>query len=459
MNRGLPILLVTLLLLSACGRADDSPQPYRAHLHGSILVDAGLDTLGDYSGFELIISSTSRQGLITDTLFHSVTGPDGSYEGEVRFFTPGLYTMLVSRRGEELAYSDLVLAQGDTIRFDAEFPDVERTATIHSRENDLFRSYLRLQTGINRIFRFAEAGHISADTLQMEVEKWSDLFWEFYEENPGTFAGRQSAAASIRLLEGWREDEMLERLNRAVRSDNSFVPLASQIGVWHYAGREGFEAAVAYIDTLLGREPGERIEMQLSMDRVKLYYDSARVDQARLELNRFRDLYGGNEIADDWIERFEFDLTKLAPGSELPDFRVTADDGTELSRSALRGRPYILEFTRLDNALYQEQFDRNIAIHHIYKNYGVDFVTIPFGASRVMMDAFFEERVRLWPFAAPESVDAEELVEQFNINVLPTRILVDRSGRVVRKYEGTEYNDIIHGLRTILNETGVEEPS
>ncbi|MEX0890448.1 MAG: hypothetical protein WDZ33_02820, partial [Balneolaceae bacterium] len=112
-----------------------------------------------------------------------------------------------------------------------------------------------------------------------------------------------------------------------------------------------------------------------------------------------------------------------------------------------------------DNLLYQEQFDRNIAIHHIYKNYGIDFVTIPFGANNVMMEAFFEERARLWSFAEPGSFEPDKLIERFNINVVPTRILVDRHGNVVRKYEGTEYNDIIRGLQAVLRENQTEEPS
>jgi hypothetical protein len=188
-----------------------------------------------------------------------------------------------------------------------------------------------------------------------------------------------------------------------------------------------------------------------------MLYDSARVDRSRQELEEFRERFAGNQVADFWIERFEYDLERLAPGADMPAFVIEDLDGQSITNSSLSGQPYILEFTRLDNLLYQDQFDRNVAIHHIYKNYGVDFITIPFDASEIVIDAFFEERAQLWPVALPGTFDRDELIERFNINVIPTRILVDASGRVVRKYEGTEYNDIISGLRHVINREPIQE--
>ncbi|MEX2585371.1 MAG: hypothetical protein WD315_03185 [Balneolaceae bacterium] len=460
MNRHFYLVLLPLfLLVFSCSRSETELSRYQTHIHGHITVSTDLDTIRDYSGFQLLISRFQGPGEHRDTLYYAVTDEDGHYHGDATFTTPGLYTMLVMRRGEELAWTDMVLAENDTIQFEAEFPDVERTATIQSSENDLYRSYLRLQSGVNRLFQFAGAGQVSGDTLQTEIRKWSDLHWDFHQENPHTFAGRQSAASSIRLLQGLDTDLMLQRLDHAVEEDPLFIPFASIAGVRHYAEQQGLDRALTYIDSLSARDPGERIRMQLQMNRVKLLYDSARVAVAREELEEFRNHYSGITEADSWIERFEYDLTKLAPGSELPDFKITSTDGREVSRESKRGAPYILEFTRLDNLLYQEQFDRNIAIHHIYKNYGIDFVTIPFGANNVMMEAFFEERARLWSFAEPGSFEPDKLIERFNINVVPTRILVDRHGNVVRKYEGTEYNDIIRGLQAVLRENQTEEPS
>lgn len=439
-----------VLLISSCGRQDGGDLQ-RAQIYGQITVSEELDTLRDYSEFELLIRQRQAGGIQVDTVFHAETDVDGYYGGEARFSNSGIYSLRVSRYGEELAWSDLVLAPGDTIEFSAQFPDVEQTASIQSEENDLYRSYLRLQTGVNRLFRFAQAGYVSGDSLNQEIQKWSDLMWDFHLEHPERFTGRQSGAASLRLLEGWNDSLMVRRLDEAVNRDPEFIPFASRIGVQFHARTEGLDRALVYLDSLHQKSVNDDLHRQLSMTRVKLLYDSSRVEQARQEFEEFKTSYGGREDTDAWVERFEDDLTRLAPGSDVPEFEIELVDGDQLSRESKLGNPYILEFTRLDNPLYQEQFERNVAIHHIYKNYGIDFVTLPFGANNTILNGFFEERTRLWPFATPGTFDEPGLVETFNIHVFPTRILVDRHGHVVRKYEGIEYNDIIRGLRLVLD--------
>ncbi|MEX2573715.1 MAG: hypothetical protein WD317_05435 [Balneolaceae bacterium] len=450
--------LAVTILISACGKTDQAEPLRTAYLKGQITVDPELDTLRNYSGFQLRIVEPDSLGQLSDTLFHAVTDSAGIYEGEARFPRSGVHSLALSRHGEDLALVDVILVEKDTIKISGEFPDFENSMVIESEENELFDSYRRLQAGVSRLYQFAGAGMVSADTLNLEIKKWSDLFWDFYSENKGTFAGQRSAATSIRILEGLENELMMQRLKEAVEDDPHLIPFASRIGVRYYAGKQDLDYALAYIDSLERHSSDDRIRMELKRNRINLLYDSARVESARLELDQFKDRYLKYREASTWAERFESDLTLLAPGSDLPEFAVLSVEGDSLTKAGMTGSPYILEFTRLDNVLYQDQFDRNIAIHHIYKNYGVNFITIPFGANDIVLNAFFEERARLWPFIQPGSFDADDLVETFNINVVPTRILVDQQGRVVRKYEGTEFNDIIRGLQIVLK-NDQEEPS
>lgn len=454
------VLLAVILMYSACGKADE-PEPFlSSHITGRISVDAQLDTTRDYSGIELEIVLPDTSGQLTDTLLYARTDEDGNYQSDVRFPRTDVYTLTLSRHDQNVGTVNLVLAEDDTVRFNVELPDVEETAVIESAENDLYSSYERLNTGFNRVLQFANAGLITADTLNMEVRKWSDLYWDFYEKNKESFAGIESAASSIRLLEGWENELMIQRLNQVVRESNNLVPFAARIGTRHYANEYGLDRALAYIDTLRNKSGlDQRASMELHRSRIELLYDSARVETARIELNEFKEHFSNIREASIWINRFEFDLTSLSPGSEMPGFEVQTLEAGTITKESLKGRAYILEFTRLDNFLYQEQFDRNIAIYQIYKNYDIEFITVPFGANEIVLSAFFEERARLWPFAQPGSFDAEELIERYNINTIPTRILVDSDGMVVRKYEGTEYNDIIRGLQLVLNDNIEEETS
>lgn len=454
------VLLTAIVLLSACGKTDE-PEPFlRSHIEGQITVDAQLDTTRDYSGIELKVVLPDTAGQLTDTLFYALTDSEGNYQGDVRIPRSDIYTMTVSRHGQNHGVVNLVLAEDDTVRFNAELPDFEETSVIESPENDLYRSYDRLNSGFDRVVQFANAGLISADTLDMEVRKWSELYWDFYESNKESFAGKESAASSIRLLEGWENELMMQRLNQVVNESNNHVPFAARIGTRHYANEYGLDSALVYIDSLKTRTGlDQRVNMELSRSRIKLLYDSARVEAARIDLVEFKEQFSNIREASIWIDRFEYDLTSLSQGSEMPDFELQTLEAETITKESMKGKAYILEFTRLDNFLYQQQFDRNIAIYHIYKNYDIEFITIPFGANEIVMNAFFEERALLWPFAEPGSFDANELIESFNINTIPTRILVDKAGMVVRKYEGTEYNDIIRGLQIVLNDNFEEEAS
>jgi hypothetical protein len=453
-------LIIFVVLLAAGCSQDERVEPfYQAHITGAITVDEELDSSRDYSGIELMILRPDTLGQLNDTLFYAITDESGHYAGDARIPQSDIYSLTISRRANQLARVNLVLADQDTVLFNAELPNVEETTVIESHENDLFRSYERLQSGVNRLFQFANAGYVTQDTLDMEVRKWSDMFWDFYLEHSDSFAGEESAATSISLLEGWQDSLMMERLNIVIDSNPSLIPFASQVGTRYYSDEFGLERAISFIDTLKTRNIDDRVNMELKMSQIKMLYDSARVDAARLELEEFKDQYMNFRDAASWVERFEYDLTSLAPGSELPEFEMISIEGDTITKESMLGTPYLLEFTRLDNFLYQQQFDRNIAIYHIYKNYNVEFITIPFHASTVVMNAFFEERARLWPFAQPGMFNESQLREDFNLNILPTRILVDENGIIIRKYEGTEFNDIVRGLQIVLTNNTEEETS
>ena len=57
--------------------------------------------------------------------------------------------------------------------------------------------------------------------------------------------------------------------------------------------------------------------------------------------------------------------------------------------------------------------------------------------------AFFQERDRFWSIAEPPTMNRKSLIETFNIQYYPTRILVDAEGRIIRKFIGEELDDFI----------------
>jgi glutathione peroxidase-family protein len=116
----------------------------------------------------------------------------------------------------------------------------------------------------------------------------------------------------------------------------------------------------------------------------------------------------------------------------------------------------MIEFTRFDNPLYQQQYEQVVALYQVYRNYGLKVITVPIGANDVVFNAFFEERGMFWDVADPESFYAEELRIQYNLNRLPTRFLVNSQGNIVQRYEGTEFDRIIQGLQKTLTQQQTE---
>ena len=144
-------------------------------------------------------------------------------------------------------------------------------------------------------------------------------------------------------------------------------------------------------------------------------------------------------------------MYELTPGLPIPEFEFITSEGDTVNNTSLLGNPYILEFTLMANPLYQQQYDESTVIFQLYNTEGLQYFTIPFDESVNTVIAFFEERDRFWSLADPPSFNRQEMIDKFNIQFYPTRILIDSEGNIVRKYIGEEFEGIIPGITEILN--------
>lgn len=439
--------LCVFLLVWGCSSAD---QPKKAVVSGTVTVADSIDSSNDYSGIGLTVIRRDSAGAVADTLFHALTDSDGNFSGTAEFENRNRYPMLVTRNQRTLGRFGVILADSDTIHITGQLPDLSRTLTIESREHNALKVYERIDKNYNRIAQFARAGILKGDSLRDELDKWSGMYWDVYQENKQTLAGKMSAAQSIRLLNGWKSEEMMSKI-RSVQDDDELVDMAASYGKNYIAAERGLDAAVAYLDTLLNITDGREKKMQITMEQINLLYDSARVDQAKKKLTDFQSNFSDNKEAEEWAESISYDISYLSPGDTIPEFEFI-DNGRTISRDSLIGTPYILEISTLSNSLYQEQFDRTVVIQSIYKNFGLEVVTLPLDDSQVTIDAFFEERVKAWPVSPAKTFDRQELLERFNVKLIPTRFLVNRKGKIVRKYVGREYQDVIKGIQTLINQ-------
>lgn len=434
------------LLILGCSSQE---QPKKAYISGSFTVADSIDASKDYSGIGLTVIKRDSDGAEADTLFHALTDSTGDFSGTAVFKERDQYPLLITRNQRMLGRTRLILAEDDSVHITGQLPNLSRTLSIVSREHNALDVYERIDKSYDRVAQYARMGLLKGDSLRDELDKWSGMYWDIYQENATTLAGKMSAAQSIRLLNGWKNEEMMEKI-RSVQDDDELVQLGSSYGKNYIASKQGLDAAVTYLDSLFVITEDTAKKMEIYMEQINLLYDSARVDRAQQRLADFKSTFSGNKEAEEWAESIGYDLSYLSPGDTIPDFGFS-DNGRTISRDSLLGTPYILEISRLSNSLYQEQFDRTVVIQSIYKNFGLEVVTLPLDDSQITINAFFDERVKAWPVSPADSFNREELLERFNVKLIPTRFLVDREGNIVRKYVGREFQDVIKGIQTLIN--------
>lgn len=444
-------LTAVLLLIAALTGCSGDDELKTALIEGSFSVSDSIDNSNDFSGIGLTVIKRDSSNADADTLFHQVTDSTGKFRGQARFRDRRQYSAIISRNDQNLARFGLILADRDTIQISGELPNLENSIEVTSREHDAMEVFQRINRGFQRVAAFVQAGRLTGDSLNTELNKWSDLYWEVYQNHRGTLASQMAASESVRLLQGWNDEAMMKKI-RSVQDKDELVSLGATYGKSYLAGDKGLDYTLQYLDTLQNNTDSEDSGMRVTMERIKLLYDSARVDQAKQLLQEFEENYRNNRNAQSWAEAISYDLNYLSPGDTIPSFSFKVN-GNTFSRDSLMGTPYILEITTLANRLYQDQYDRTVAIHSLYKNFGLQVITIPLDNSQVTVDAFFEARgIKPWPVAPAQAFKRQELLELFNVRVIPTRFLIDREGRIIRKYVGREYTDVIQGIQTIIKQ-------
>lgn len=421
-------------------------------IKGQITVDPELDDTGDYSGIELMASIRFSEDE-NDTLFYAVTDSTGEFSGRASFPEKNLYPLLISRNDNTFGIANVVLAQDDTVTINGQLPDIEQTIEVESEENEVLDVFRRVERNFARVAQFINAGALSSDSVRIEIDKWSDIYWDIYEQYPQTYAAKLAGETSVSMLSGFNDSLMVERSQILLQDYSEILPSTRTTLLEYYAETEGLDRALSFIENLKGRLEDQEDKMELEMERIELLYDSSETLQATQVLDQFKEDYSENDAAMEWAEDISYDLEFLAPGSPFPNIGFRLINGDSLNTRDLVGSPYMLEITRFDNSLYQQQFSRTVAIHQIYRNFGLEIITIPLATTDVTLNAFFDERTQLWMVAQPNSFDADQLIERLNLNRVPTRFLVDSDGNIIRRYVGEEYDDIVRGLQQITTQT------
>lgn len=443
-NKYLPLIAgILALAIYSCSR---KPQKPGVFIQGRITVNPKVDTTKDYSGIGVTVIQRDTSGN-ADTLFHAVTDKEGDFEGKATFKKTNIYPLYISRNGDVISRSSIILANKDSIKVTGQIPDFNQTAKISSKQNTAFRVYRRVERNYNNIVKYVNSGALPQDTIPGLVKTWSNLFWSIRKSYPHTIAANRSTINAFQLLSGIYDKELLQKYDSLNVDDtlrNELAEMATDAAARTY----GLNGALHYIDSLKQNAKEPRYKMILSKNSIKLLYDSSRVKQARTGLTKFKKNYDSEfKDAKEWVKGFQYNLDHLAPGMTMPAFKIVTTSGDTISNKTLKGKPYLLEITGLANKLYQSQFPRMQAIYLIYKRFGLQYVTVPIDQSQVTINAFFKQRGKDWPVAKAGAYKKSNMLKRFNVQYIPTRFLVNSDGKIIRKYVGTDINRFISDLK------------
>ena len=437
--------LLLIVLIASCSREHD---PLYTIIEGDLIIPDSL-VEDDFPGLGLTIVKRDSANADADTLFHKTVTESGTFSAGFIFKKEGTYPLIFSEGVQNLGVSRVILAHQDTIRLSASYPNIGQSLELESKQHRAMQRFNRTKRAYQRMVRIALQQELPDDSLVTEMKKFADLHWDFYEKYPKTYAGKLAAVESIEIRSQWSYDSALEKV-RALATNPETVGAAARFAGSQMAAEEGYERAITFLDSLKDISVDTELDRDIDERRIQLLYESARVDEAETELAEYRRDYADYRDAKNWADDMGYDIAYLAPGKPIPPFRVETIQGDSLTSESLLGQPWILEVTQVVNATYQQQYDRSNVIHYLYEDSDLEFVTLPLDVNQVTVDAFFEERGgAVWPVATTESIDGAEILNQYNVNYTPTRFLIDREGKIVKKYVGMGFSSVIKDINSI----------
>jgi len=373
------------------------PEMKTTRVYGKISVSAKVDSSGDYSGINVTVLQPDSVN-DADTLYHAITDEEGQFSGVATFKQKGIYPLIISRNNTNLSSSAVILADRDTVKIDGQLPNFAQTVKFTSHEEKAYNTFQRLEGNYARLMTFAQNGQIKQDTLPKLAHTWSNLFWSVYKDFPGTIASHRSAVTTVRMLEGW-DDSLAFVHFKQIKEPSIKANLAKDV-MDILARTLGLDRTLFYVDSLSHATDSRDLKIAIGMNKVKMLYDSTKIQEARSDLLTFRKAFAEKDpSARSFAKSMQYDLDSLAPGMPMPSFKVITLSGDTLTNKSFSGHPYLMEVTGVANKLYQNQYDDMNALYLVYRYFGLKFLTVPIDTSQVTVNAFFDERARNWPFA------------------------------------------------------------
>lgn len=442
------IVLLTLFLttLAACGE----PEPVvRSHVSGQLTVSSEIDSTGDFRDFEVVVVRRDPADDV-DTLGLALTDADGHFEMTVESPEEGVYPMIVTRSGATLSVDELIVVDGDTVRVSGTYPLGRRSLRIISPENAAWSAYRNTRQQHDRqMAELLESGEGTDAEISRMVGATSSILWSIPESYPGTIAASLARAESVVMLEGWNDELLRERLP-SVEADNRLITDVVRAGRRSIARSAGQDSSTRFIRSYVDRVEAPDRKASLLAELVVAHTDSLEADEAIEVASELRRRFPDSSWST-WASRATYELENLMPGMTAPGFTIVTREGEEISSTEINQGFILLEFYEpLDEAFLRELAHRN-AIVEALDGRILRAVSMSVDPDSAVNEALFDGRDLPGLFSYLPEGRESAVARAYNVNVVPTRYLIDPDGRIVSKYRGRAMSALEQDLAAVIN--------
>ena len=135
----------------------------------------------------------------------------------------------------------------------------------------------------------------------------------------------------------------------------------------------------------------------------------------------------------------------LPPPDIAPEVRYVTLGGKPLSTSDLRGKVVLVNFWATSCEVCVRKMPMMTGTFHKFAPRGYEMVAVAMSYDHPNLVADYVQRNRL-PFKVALDLDGAIAKAWGNVKVTPTTFLVDRRGRIVKKYTGESGEAELHSL-------------
>jgi peroxiredoxin len=404
-----------------------------------LAIRADADSLSDYSGFEVIIASNLRGDL--DTLAVSVTDAEGQFSMRVGAQDRGIYPLMISRGGQTLTIEEIVIADGDSVRVTAAFPLDGRAVRIVSKENAAWTAYKNTKAQYNNgVLQLVQSNpDYSEQDMVRLLGQTSSILWSLQQTYPGTFGSMVANAEAVVMMEGWDDALAVSRAAEISQTHPSKVEIVRAVRR-SVARLEGQRAAVAFVRSHITGEDPEK-DAALLAEVVVAHMDSLQQAEAVQVARELQAAYP-NTAWNEWAGNAIYESQNLLPGMAAPAFSLIDINGDVIDPEAFADQYYMLEFFTPTHPLFQEELGLRQAILNTLDESVFEAISISVDPDSAYNEALLDGRNLQGRFVFEPDGQESAVAVAYNVNLIPTRILVDPAGRIVKKYVGASLEEL-----------------